>query len=89
MLSGDPSNFESDRDIRVMEFYSMALNPDRHYELVDGVIYDVSPANPPHAGIVMYLSSRLTRELAGNYLVRVQDVPKSNLTVRRNPTSRS
>jgi Uma2 family endonuclease len=41
----------------------MASNVPGHTELIGGVIYDVSPANPPHANAVVFLHEHLTLNL--------------------------
>jgi len=56
------------------EYYAIAgsLDPALGYELLDGTIYAVSPANPPHAGVVKFLIKRL-RTLLPEYDLSVQD----------------
>lgn len=45
-----------------------------HTELVDGVIYEVSPRNPPHINAVRVLIEYLARDLDWNtYAIQVQD----------------
>jgi Uma2 family endonuclease len=57
------------------EYYALAgsLDPDLRYELIDGVIYDVSPAKPPISGIITYLNDKFSRDLVSGYLVSVQN----------------
>ncbi len=57
------------------EYYAIAdsLNPNLHYELLNGTIYAVSPANPPHAGVVTFFANRFQDlDLKKTYLIRVQ-----------------
>jgi Uma2 family endonuclease len=55
------------------EYYAIAhqLDPSLRYELLDGIIYGVSPAKPPHAGIVTFFENRLA-PLVGRYLIRAE-----------------
>ncbi len=57
------------------QFYVIApsLDPQLRYELLDGTIYAMSPANPPHAGIVTYLNHRFRGLDPAKYLVRLGD----------------
>jgi len=57
------------------EYYAIAgsLDPALRYELLDGTIYAVSPAKPPHAGVVKFLIKRF-RTLPAAYDLSVQDV---------------
>jgi Uma2 family endonuclease len=57
------------------EYYAIAdsLDPRLRYELLDGTIYAMSPANPPHSGIVTFFNRRLHALDAATYLIRVQD----------------
>jgi Uma2 family endonuclease len=56
------------------EYYAIAdsLNPNLHYELLNGTIYAVSPANPPHAGVVTFFTNRFLRLDLTRYMLRVQ-----------------
>jgi hypothetical protein len=52
----------------------MASGVPGHTELVDGVIYEVSPRNPPHIHAVRVLIEHLGRGLDWNtYAIQVQD----------------
>jgi Uma2 family endonuclease len=52
----------------------MASNVPGHTELIDGVIYEVSPRNPPHIHAVRVLARYLIRGLDPDiYAVQVQD----------------
>ena len=57
------------------QFYSIVdrLDPEHHYELLDGVIYIKPRSNPPHAGTVSYFLNRLATTLGLAYQVRSQD----------------
>jgi Uma2 family endonuclease len=57
------------------QFYAVAktLDPELRYELLNGTIYEMSPANPPHAGIVTFFNHRFRALDPAKYLVRVQD----------------
>jgi Uma2 family endonuclease len=57
------------------EYYAIAdsLDPRRRYELLDGTIYAMSPANPPHSGIVGFFVNRLRVLDPARYHIRVQD----------------
>jgi Uma2 family endonuclease len=57
------------------EYYAIAdsLDPSHRYELLDGTIYAMSPANPPHAAVVSFFVNRLRVLDAARYLIRVQD----------------
>ena len=57
------------------EYYAIAdsLDPALRYELLDGTIYAMSPANPPHAAVVSFLANRLSALYPTQYLIRVQD----------------
>jgi Uma2 family endonuclease len=56
------------------EYYAIAdsLDPSRRYELLDGTIYAMSPANPPHSGLVTFFANRL-RTLDATRFLRIQD----------------
>jgi Uma2 family endonuclease len=58
------------------EYYAIAgsLDPALRYELLDGTIYAMSPANPPHAGIVQFFLNRLRALDATIYQLRSQSV---------------
>jgi Uma2 family endonuclease len=57
------------------QYYALAptLDPHFRYELLDGVIDALSPANPPHASVVRYLARRLGGETHA-WICSVQDV---------------
>jgi Uma2 family endonuclease len=57
------------------EYYAIAdsLDPRLRYELLDGTIYALSPANPPHAAVVSFFANRLSALYPTRYLIRVQD----------------
>lgn len=57
------------------EYYAIAdhLDPALRYELLDGTIYAMSPAKPPHAGVVDFFLNRLA-SLVGRYQLRSQSV---------------
>ena len=57
------------------EYYALAeyLDPEGHFELLDGIIYALSPAKPPHAGVVTFFENRLA-PLAGRYFIRAERV---------------
>jgi Uma2 family endonuclease len=57
------------------EYYAIAdsLDPGRRYELLDGTIYAMSPANPPHSGFVTFFANRLRALDPTRFLLRVQD----------------
>jgi Uma2 family endonuclease len=57
------------------EYYAIAesLDPAFRYELLDGAIYAMSPAKPPHAGVVDFFLNRLA-PLVGRYQLRSQSV---------------
>jgi Uma2 family endonuclease len=56
------------------EYYRLAisLDPNLRWELLDGTIYSMTQPNPPHSGVVTYLTNRF-RELGPKFLIRVQD----------------
>jgi Uma2 family endonuclease len=56
------------------EYYAIAdsLNPNFHYELLNGTIYAVSPANPPHAGMVTFFTNRFRKLDDDKYVIRIQ-----------------
>lgn len=58
------------------QYYEIApyLDPSRRYELLNGTIYALSPANPPHAGTVKFFVTRLHALDPGNFIVQSQDV---------------
>ena len=58
------------------EYYAIAdtLDPSRRYELLDGTIYAMSPAKPPHAGVVDYFLNRLRALDPADYQLRSQSV---------------
>ncbi len=51
----------------------MTLDTVDRTELLDGVIYDVSPRNEPHRHAVRFLSEQLTRGLPHEWMVQTQD----------------
>jgi len=57
------------------DYYAIAgsLDSSFQYELLDGTIYAVSPAKPPHAGVVKFLVKQM-RALPIEYALSVQDV---------------
>jgi Uma2 family endonuclease len=57
------------------QFYAVAktLDPKLRYELLNGTIFEMSPANPPHAGIVTFFNHRFRTLDPAKFLVRVQD----------------
>jgi Uma2 family endonuclease len=57
------------------EYYAIAdsLDPNLRYELLDGTIYAMSPANPPHSGLVGFFAHRLRALDPARYYIRVQD----------------
>jgi Uma2 family endonuclease len=59
------------------EFYRLGemgiLRPDERVELVDGLIYEMSPINPRHADAVEELADALRLALAGRARVRNQN----------------
>jgi len=59
------------------EFYRMAetgvFGQDEHVELLDGVIYEMSPVNPRHADALDELADALRAALAGRARVRTQN----------------
>ncbi len=56
------------------EYYAIAdsLDPALRYELLDGTIYAIRPAKPPHAGVVTFFGNRLA-PLVGRYLIRAEN----------------
>lgn len=50
------------------------LLDDRRMELVDGILFDVVPPNPPHSQIVAQLNRHLSRTLPDELQLLVQDV---------------
>jgi Uma2 family endonuclease len=61
----------------VDEYYRMAevgiLHPEERVELIEGVIYNMSPANSPHAGCVNTLNKLLTKIAGDLALLSVQN----------------
>jgi Uma2 family endonuclease len=57
------------------EYYAIAdsLDPGLRYELLDGTIYAMSPANPPHSGVVRFFANRLRALDPTRFLLLVQD----------------
>jgi Uma2 family endonuclease len=57
------------------EYYAIAgsLDPSLHYELVNGTIFAMSPAKPPHAGVVTFFANRFRSLDAAKYLIRMQE----------------
>lgn len=57
------------------EYYAIAdsLDPNLRYELLDGTIYAMSPAKPPHAGIVTFFTNHFRGLDAATYLIRMQE----------------
>jgi Uma2 family endonuclease len=57
------------------EYYAIAdsLDPSLRYELLDGAIYAMSPAKPPHAGVVTFFTNRFRGLDAAKYLIRMQE----------------
>jgi Uma2 family endonuclease len=51
----------------------MKLDIDDRTELIEGVIYDVSPKNEPHSRAVSRLTRALARGLSDEFSVRIQD----------------
>ena len=63
--------FTSDEVWRMVD--TGILGPDEPYELIDGELLYVSPANPPHAGVIGRLNTALVLAYAPRgYIVRVQ-----------------
>jgi len=56
---------------RMME--TEVLNADERFELVDGILLDVSPAGEPHSLAVEALTEHFVRVADGRWRVRVQD----------------
>jgi Uma2 family endonuclease len=58
------------------EYYAIAdsLDPSRRYELLDGAIYAMSPAKPPHAGVVKFFANRFRALDTAVFQISVQDV---------------
>ena len=56
------------------QFYALAdtFDPQLHYELLDGTIYQMSPAKPPHAGVVTFFENRLSVLDRTKYLIRTE-----------------
>ena len=52
---------------------SGVLGPDERVELLDGVIYEMSPTNPRHAAAVEELADALRAALSGKARVRTQN----------------
>ena len=48
------------------------FDPDRRVELVDGEIFEMSPIDPWHARVVMFLNHHFVTGLAGRAIVSVQ-----------------
>jgi Uma2 family endonuclease len=67
------------------------FSPDAPLELLEGVIYQMSPIGSPHAACVKYLNTLLNRLFSGKMLVGVQDPirlndfsePKPDITLLR------
>ncbi len=59
-----------------VHYYEIApyLDPSRRYELLNGTIYALSPAKPPHAGTVSFFVARLHALDPNKFIVRAQDV---------------
>jgi Uma2 family endonuclease len=57
------------------QYYAISeyLDPEGRFELLDGIIYALSPAKPPHAGTVTFFLNRLA-VLVPSYMLRSQDV---------------
>jgi hypothetical protein len=51
----------------------MALDIPERTELLEGLIYDVSPRNEPHRYAVRKLGKSLSRALDAGYIVQIQD----------------
>jgi Uma2 family endonuclease len=49
------------------------LDHDLRYELVDGVLVEMSPAGPRHSGVVAWLTEQFVIGTQGKFCVRVQD----------------
>jgi len=66
----------SERRFNRADYYEIApfLDPSRRYELLNGTIYALSPAKPPHAGTVTFFVARLHALDPGTYFVRARDV---------------
>jgi Uma2 family endonuclease len=56
------------------QFYAIAdtFDPQLRYELLDGTIYQMSPAKPPHAGVVTFFENRFSILDRTKYLVRTE-----------------
>lgn len=56
------------------QFYAIAhtFDPELRYELLDGTIYQMSPAKPPHAGVVTFFENRFSVLDRAKYLVRTE-----------------
>ena len=56
------------------QFYALAdtFDPQLRYELLDGTIHQMSPAKPPHAGVVMFFENRFSILDRTKYLVRTE-----------------
>lgn len=56
------------------QFYALAdtFDPELRYELVDGTIYQMSPAKPPHAGVVTFFENRFSGIDRTAYLIRTE-----------------
>ena len=54
-------------------FETGVIDPDARVELIDGVLFDVTPPGPAHSAVVAWLNKRLVLA-AGECDVRVQDV---------------
>lgn len=82
-----------------LEYYAIAnaLDSSRRYELVKGAIYAMSPANPPHSGIVRFFANRLRALNPQEYQISVQDTleiepdgsPQPDIAIRTAATPRS
>jgi len=58
-------------DVVAME--AAGILDDTRMELVDGVLYDMSPAGPRHVRVVTMLTERFVLGVRGRFWVRVQD----------------
>lgn len=56
------------------QFYAIvgAFDPGLRYELVDGTIFQMSLAKPPHAGVVTYVENRFSVLDRARYLIRAE-----------------
>jgi Uma2 family endonuclease len=62
--------------LRVERYHQMidagVLGEDDRVELIEGVLVQMSPQEPPHAWIIEYLTRLLVRDLGDDYAVRPQ-----------------